>query len=103
MPLASPPLSTSHSLLGKGVRGGGTAESASGNIAPELKMLLEQVERLTGENQRLKAEQHRLPEQFARCASTPIPGTLPRSYWTRRCPRWTGIDRLAKLKLTRSR
>lgn len=48
---------------------GGSAENYRViDMAPELKAALEQVERLKGENQRLKAEQHRLLEQFARWA-----------------------------------
>lgn len=47
---------------------GGSVENVDVDMAPELKAALEQIQRLEGENLRLKAEQHRLLEQFARWA-----------------------------------
>lgn len=82
--------------------GGDPAENADVNMAPELKMALEQVERLTGENQRLKAEQHRLLEQFARWAYNANSRNLTKEFLDTPMPK---VDRersdLTKLKLTR--
>lgn len=80
--------------------GGGSAENADVDMAPELKMALEQVERLTAENQRLKAEQQRLLEQFARWAYNAHSRNLTKEFLDTPLPK---VDRertdLTKLKI----
>lgn len=64
----------------KKVLAGSLPESPVGDIAPELKMTLEQIERLKGENLRLKAENQRLLEQFARWAYNAHTKNIPKEF-----------------------
>lgn len=79
---------------------GGSLENADVDMAPELKAALEQIQRLEGENQRLKAEQHRLLEQFARWAYNANSRNLTKEFLDTPLPK---LDRertdLTKLKI----
>jgi len=64
--------------------GGGRPRRAA--ASPELQLALDRIERLTGENERLKAENNRLLEQFVRWAYNAHTRNLDQSFLNRPLP-----------------